>query len=109
MVLKNDIWYKLENRHENSITISLSGELIRLCEIIKANEQLQDPASTLKLEIKKEAENKYAITLDADYFLNECGNSFRKLINDFSIKRTNPIKGEISAYFSTFLFCLYQL
>lgn len=109
IVLKNDIWYKFENRHESSINIPLSSELIRLCEIIKTSEQLQEPASTLKLEIKKEAENKYTITLDDDYFRNECGNSFRKLIRDFGIKRTNPIKGEISAYFPIFLFCLYQL
>ncbi len=109
ILLKNDIWYKFENCHKNSISIPLSGKLIRLCEIIKTSEQLQDPASTLKLEIKKEAEDKYTITLDADYFRNECGNSFRKLIRDFGIKQTNPIKGETSAYFLIFLFCLYKL
>ena len=86
IVSKNNIWYKFKNRHENSINIPLSSELICFCEIIKTSEQLQEPASTLKLEIKKKAENKYTITLDADYFQNECGNSFRKLIRDFSIK-----------------------
>ena len=105
----NNIWYKFENRHENFINLIPSSELIRLCEIIKINEQLQVPASTLNLKIKRESENNYTINLDAGYFQNECGNSFRKLIKGFGIKRTNPIKGGISAYFLIFLSCLHKL
>jgi hypothetical protein len=110
-ILKDDIkiWYKYEDRHENLISLLPSSELIHLCEAVNAKSRLTTPADSLALKIKRAAEDEYFITLDTDYFRNECGNSFRKLINDFGIEQTNPIKGETSAYFPLFLFCLYQL
>src|SRR5688572_33188369 len=104
MVLKNDkndvnIWYKYEDRHENYISLPLNSDLIRLCEEIKVKSELTEPADSLILKIKRIADNKYVSTLDNDYFRNNCGNDLRKLIRDFGIEQTNPIKGETSAYF----------
>ena len=89
---KKPIWFKLEDRHVNSIDQVANNRVIHLCEAIKAKSGLTDPADSLTLQIKRESDNQYTITLDDAYFQEHCGNSFKKLMTDFGIKHSNPIK-----------------
>ena len=91
--LKNThIWYQFENRIANRL-IRLSGrELIDFCEEIKSKENLEIAASALVFKVKSQNETEYSTTLDPDYFQDHCNSDFKKLVNMFSISRTNPVK-----------------
>jgi hypothetical protein len=91
---KHNIWYKLENRHENSLSQLPGSEFIHLCEAFITKERLQESASALTLLIKRETDTEYIFLNDA-YFRDNCGKSFKRLVNDFGIKTTNPIKVSI--------------
>jgi hypothetical protein len=101
---KHNIWYKLENRHENSLNQIPGPEFIHLCEAIKQKSGLPEPADSLTLQIKREVDTEY-ISLNDVYFRENCGKSFKRLVNDFGIKPTNPIKVTRQGM-SIFPFCL---
>lgn len=84
-------------------------ELIDLCEAIKTKSALNEPADSLILQVKQLTETEYNIILDADYFQNSCDNNFKKLINTFDIKRTNPIKVTLPGMFLPFHFVYCSL
>src|SRR5687767_8858570 len=91
---KHNIWYKLKNCHENSFSQLPGSEFIHLCEAIITKERLQESASALTLQIKRETDTEYIFLNDA-YFQDNCSKSFKRLVNDFDIKTTNPIKVSI--------------
>ena len=100
----NPIWYKVGSRDANMVNQLQGKELIFLREAIKAKSALSEAADALILQAKRENETEY-ITLDADYFQNNCNNDFKELINTFNIRRTNPIKVTRPGM-SLFPFCL---
>ena len=105
---KHNIWYRLENRHENSLSQLPGSEFIHLCEAIITKERLQEPASALTLQIKREVDTEY-ISLNDAYFRDNCGKSFKRLVNDFGIKPTNPIKVILPGMPSShFAYCLFS-
>src|SRR6266498_5853047 len=108
--LKNKhIWYKIESRHANSVNQFLSGEFIHLCEAIKAKSELTESADSLTLQVKHETDSEYNIILNADYFRNECNNSFKKLVDEFGIKVTNPIKVTLPGMFHFVYFSFFPV
>src|SRR6266540_4913860 len=99
-----DIWYQVDGREVNYVEQPAGGQYIQLCRVIKQEENLQAPPSTLILKAKKVDESEYT-TLNAVLFRDECSNDFNRLVSKFKIKQSNPIKVTVPGM-SLFLFCL---
>src|SRR3989337_1717703 len=100
--VKKYIWFQVEERDKNYVDQPSVGEFIRLREEIKTKEYLQVAASSLILRATKANEQEYNTTLNADFFNDECGNDFNRLINRFKIVRYNPIKVTLPGMFLSF-------
>jgi hypothetical protein len=100
--VKKYIWYQVDEGEISRVEQSSVVEFGQLRKAIKEREGLQAAASTLILKAKKTTEQEYT-TLNANFFRNDCGNSFDGLIRKFTITQHNPIKVTLPGM-SLFLF-----
>jgi hypothetical protein len=100
---KHNIWYKLKNRYENSLSQLSGSEFIHLCEAIITKERLQESASALTLQIKRKTDTEY-IFLNDVYFQDNCNKSFKRLVND--LVSNNQSNKSIHSWY--LVYCLFS-
>lgn len=105
---KHTIWYKFEDRHPSSLRQLPGSDFTSLCQAIKQNSGLSEPADSLILRVKQAEPDSAFITLNDDYFRNQLNSSFKHLVEKFGIKTYNPIIVTLlgmSCFHFVFLMC----